>query len=154
MQGTDAYNAPERSNKADMRKADVWAAGCVLYELFSGGRRLFTWETEQQKFVQLASLYSSEWTPPPLPANVAGWQEVVDAMLTVDPILRALPSDVLRMGNFGCAGLYCFARVVCSLMVNIADMMPAASALHWAHRTNLWHWSGECHSAAECAVQQ
>jgi serine/threonine protein kinase len=91
-----------------MRKADVWALGCVLFELFSGGQRLFTWQTEQQKFMQLASLYSADWAPPQLPANVAGWQEVVDAMLTVDPALRPLPSDVLRMGNFGCA--FCISR--------------------------------------------
>jgi serine/threonine protein kinase len=101
VQGTDAYNAPERSNKADMRKADVWALGCVLYELFSGGERLFKWETEQQKFMQLASLYNG-WALPQLPANVAAWQEVVDAMLALDPEERPLPRDVLKMGLFGC----------------------------------------------------
>lgn len=102
VQGTDAYNAPERSNKADMRKADVWALGCVLYELFSGGERLFQWETEQQRFSQLASMHSG-WVAPQLPANVAVWQEVVDNMLAIDPAQRPLPNDVLRMGVFGCA---------------------------------------------------
>ena len=162
VQGTDAYNAPERSNRSDLRKADVWALGCVLYELFTGGERLFKWMTEQEKYmqartrsfatclytktsvvkqqcsaraglaalilpyscdaswlarcrqhvwlhslmcarVQLAALYSTEWSPPRLPANVTGWQEVVDTMLAVDPATRPLPAEVLKMGNFGCA---------------------------------------------------
>ena len=97
------YSAPERSNKSDMRKVDVWAIGCVLYELCSGGQRLFRWTSEQEKYMQLSQLFSGSWTPPPLPANVAGWQEVVDAMLTVEPALRPLPSDVLRLGIFRCA---------------------------------------------------
>ena len=102
MQGTDAYNAPERSNKADMRKADVWALGCVLYELFSGGKRLCSWANEAEKYRQLAMLWQSGWTPPRLPANMAGWQEPIDAMLVVDPAHRALPAQVLRLGNFRC----------------------------------------------------
>lgn len=113
VQGTDVYNAPERSNKSDMRKVDVWAIGCVLYELCSGGQRLFRWSSEQQKYMQLSQLFSGSWTPPPLPANAAGWQEVIDAMLTVEPALRPLPSDVLKLGIFGCAfGLYACASVL------------------------------------------
>jgi serine/threonine protein kinase len=106
IQGTDLYNAPERSNKSDMRKVDVWALGIVLFELLSG-QRLFTWRTEQQKYMQLVKLYSDTWAPPQLPAHVAGWQEVIDAMLTVDPEQRPLPSDVLKLGIFGCGPTAC-----------------------------------------------
>jgi serine/threonine protein kinase len=92
-----------------MRKVDVWAIGCVLYELCTGGKRLFQWQNEQEKYMQLAQLYSGCWSPPAFPPHVAGWQEVVDAMLTVDPALRPLPADVLKLGIFGCvqASTFC-----------------------------------------------
>eukprot|EP00892_Ulva_mutabilis_P009799 jgi/Ulvmu1/7191/UM034_0100.1 len=99
-QGTESYNAPERSNKADMRKADVWAIGCVLYELCTGGQPLFTWHTEREKYMQLAQLYDPSWKPPQVPAYAAGWQEAIDAMLAVDPVKRLLPEDVLKLPIF------------------------------------------------------
>lgn len=100
MQGTESYNAPERSNTSDMRKADVWAIGCVLYELCTGGRALFRWQTDRDKYMQLAQLYDPNWKPPRVPAYAAGWQEALDAMLAVDPGKRLLPEDVLRLPIF------------------------------------------------------
>lgn len=131
------YNAPERSNKSDMRKADVWAIGIVLFELLSG-QRLFTWRTDQQKYMQLAKLYSDNWAPPQLPVHVAGWQEVIDAMLMVDPEQRLLPSDVLKLGIFGCVPTSCTVamchteervnRLVAIALVLLASGGPGTTA--------------------------
>lgn len=102
MQGTDSYNAPERSNKSDMRKADAWAIGCVVYELCTGGQRLFNWRNDREKYMQLAQLYDPNWVPPRVPAHAAGWQEVIDGLLAVDPMNRLLPEEVLRLPIFEC----------------------------------------------------
>lgn len=103
VQGTETYCAPERSRTADLRKADVWSVGCVLYELFSGGERLFSWRTEQAKFGDLQKIWTGAWEPPRLPAAAAGWQPVVDAALKADPSERCDAAALLRLGNFACA---------------------------------------------------
>lgn len=85
-----------------MRKADVWAIGCVLYELCTGGQPLFNWKNDREKYMQLARVYDPDWISPRLPAHAAGWQEVIDAMLAVDPSKRLLPEEVLRLPIFEC----------------------------------------------------
>jgi serine/threonine protein kinase len=77
-------------------------AGCVIFELCTGGTPLFNWSSDREKYMQLARVYDEGWAPPRLPPHAAGWQEVVDALLSVDPVERALPADVLQMGIFAC----------------------------------------------------
>jgi hypothetical protein len=98
-----------------MRKVDVWAIGCVVYELCSG-EPLFKWSNDREKYKQLARVYDEDWVSPQLPAPSAGWQEVVDAMLMVNPEERLLPGEVLRLPIFECApdsGRQGPARVFC-----------------------------------------
>jgi len=52
QQCTAAYAAPEMGNGADLRKVDVWALGCIAYELCSGGERVFS-TNEMQKWIQV-----------------------------------------------------------------------------------------------------
>jgi eukaryotic-like serine/threonine-protein kinase len=70
--GTAAYMSPEQAKgKPVDRRADIWAFGCVLYEMF-GGRRPFTGDgvSEVMAAVIMAPVDFSA-LPPALPARVA-----------------------------------------------------------------------------------
>lgn len=82
--------------------------GCVIFELCTG-TPLFNWRNEREKYMQLARVYDEGWGPPRLPPHAATWQEVVDALLCVDPVKRALPADILQMEVFGCGPDVAFA---------------------------------------------
>lgn len=69
--GTAAYMSPEqaRADAAD-RRADVWAFGCVLYEILTG-RRLFVGDsTEAVIHAVLHAEYELHQLPPEVPASV------------------------------------------------------------------------------------
>jgi serine/threonine protein kinase len=61
--GTAAYMSPEqaRGHHVD-RRADIWAFGCVLFEMLSG-RRAFRGETVTDTLVPGSSW--RRWMPPP-----------------------------------------------------------------------------------------
>ena len=70
--GTAAYMSPEQAKgKTADKRADIWAFGCVLYEMLSG-RPPFTGETVSET---LADVMKSEppWKalPPSVPANLS-----------------------------------------------------------------------------------
>jgi serine/threonine protein kinase len=94
-----------------MRKADVWAIGCVVYELCTGGEPLFSWGTEREKYMALASVYDASWQSPRLPACSSSWQSVLDAMLAVNSNDRLLPEEILKMEIFECVSCWSVSPV-------------------------------------------
>jgi Tol biopolymer transport system component len=81
--GTAAYMSPEQARGSSVdRRADIWAFGCVLYEMLTG-RRLFTGETVSDT---LAAVLKSEpdWSslPEATTARVTG---LVKRCLRKDP---------------------------------------------------------------------
>lgn len=86
IMGTAAYMAPEqaRGKPAD-RRADIWAFGCVLYEMLSG-QKAFEGETVSDV---LASVIRSEPDWSALPANLPpSMRRLVRRCLTKDPRQR------------------------------------------------------------------
>src|SRR5262249_30242514 len=80
--GTAGYMAPEQARgKTADRRADVWAFGVVLYEMFTG-RRLFTGETVSDV---LAGVLAKE---PDLGAVPAEMRTVIERCLRKDPRKR------------------------------------------------------------------
>jgi Tol biopolymer transport system component/tRNA A-37 threonylcarbamoyl transferase component Bud32 len=84
--GTAAYMSPEQARgKAVDKRADIWAFGCVLYEMLTG-RRAFARETVADT---LAAVIEREpdWTALP-PATPAGVRRVLTRSLEKDPKRR------------------------------------------------------------------
>jgi serine/threonine protein kinase len=103
MQFTSTYSSPERSNNADQRKVDVWAAGCILHELCTGtcfmrprrGASIYT---------LMAELHDPNWSAPEnaLPQCMACWRPLLTAMLCRDPAQRPLPRELLQFDVLRC----------------------------------------------------
>jgi serine/threonine protein kinase len=102
MQFTSTYSSPERSNHCDQRKVDVWAAGCILYELCTG-KPYIQAKTERERFVAMAQFFDPAWRPPKLPKHLMCWQSLLNAMMAKDPADRALPAELLAFDIFACA---------------------------------------------------
>jgi eukaryotic-like serine/threonine-protein kinase len=84
--GTAAYMAPEQAKgKAVDKRADIWAFGCVLYEMLTG-RRAFDGETITDVLAAIVTR-DPDWAalPPGLP--VAD-RQLLERCLTRDPRLR------------------------------------------------------------------
>ncbi len=92
--GTAAYMSPEqaRGKKID-RRADVWAFGCVLYEMLTG-MRCFSGDTATDVLANIVT-QEPDWNalPPDLPFRV---RELLQHTLEKDP--RRRPRD---MGDIG-----------------------------------------------------
>ena len=84
--GTAAYMAPEqaRGNPID-RRADIWAFGCVLYEMLTG-RQAFGGETVTDIFVAVVDR-EPDWTRLPA-ATPSGIRRLLQHCLTKDPKRR------------------------------------------------------------------
>ena len=97
VQFTSTYSSPERSNNADQRKVDVWAAGCILYELCTG-MSFMRPQRGGSIYALIAQLSDPNWTPPDncLPLCMACWHPMLNAMLCRDAAQRPLPRDLLR----------------------------------------------------------
>lgn len=102
VQFTCAYSSPERSNNADQRKVDVWAAGCILYELCTGVP-LIQPKRGQNIFSLMFQLQDPDWTTPKLPKCMERCQPLLDAMLCHDSAQRPLPNDLLSFDVLKCA---------------------------------------------------
>src|SRR5208337_5239457 len=64
--GTAAYMSPEQAKgKTVDRRSDIWAFGCVLYEMLTG-RQVFDGETTTDVLAAVV-MKEPDWTP--LPAN-------------------------------------------------------------------------------------
>lgn len=84
--GTVAYMSPEQANGSPVdRRADIWAFGCVLYEML-GGKRAFGCETIADTLVAIATK-DPDWTllPEATPPSI---QELLRRCLRKDPKRR------------------------------------------------------------------
>jgi Tol biopolymer transport system component len=84
--GTVPYMSPEQARgKAIDRRTDVWAFGCVLYEMLSG-RRAFSGETSSDVIVSILDR-EPDWTilPQATPASV---RRLLEQCLVKDPKRR------------------------------------------------------------------
>jgi eukaryotic-like serine/threonine-protein kinase len=84
--GTAAYMAPEQARgRLVDRRADIWAFGCVLYELLTG-RRIFQGETVTDVLAAVMTR-DPEWAalPPAVPPAV---RRLLERCLTRDPRRR------------------------------------------------------------------
>src|SRR5262245_273881 len=94
--GTAAYMAPEQARgKAVDKRADIWAFGCVLYEMLTGSRAF-----EGQDFAEvLASMIKSEpnWTK--LPARTPSvTRRLLQRCLQKDPTQRLRTAGDIALG--------------------------------------------------------
>jgi serine/threonine-protein kinase len=84
--GTAAYMSPEQARGLTVdRRADVWAFGCVLYELLTGVRA-FAGNTISDSIASVLTK-DPDWTKLP-PATPAGARRVLRRTLEKDPVLR------------------------------------------------------------------
>jgi eukaryotic-like serine/threonine-protein kinase len=141
--GTAAYMSPEAARgRAVDRRADIWAFGCVLFELLTG-RRPFGGEDVS---LTLAEVIKSEpdWSAvPPLPAAV---MMCLQRCLHKDPRLRLRDIGEMRIALDGAFNLKTFGDAAAppppprrvwrwmlpaAVMAAVAAAVAAAIALWW-----------------------
>jgi eukaryotic-like serine/threonine-protein kinase len=107
--GTAPYMSPEQARGLDVdTRCDIWAFGCVLYELVAG-RPAFGGETGSDTFAAVLTR-DPDWTalPPELPARIrellrrclkkdvrSRLQHIGDARIEIEETLAAVPVDAL-----------------------------------------------------------
>ena len=94
--GTPCYMSPEQWQGAPLdHRADLWALGCLLYELLAGQPPF-----ERRDMMQTAQAVLSE-SPAPLPRASEALQGVVTDLLHKSPADRIASCDVLitRLGG-------------------------------------------------------
>jgi Tol biopolymer transport system component len=83
--GTAAYMSPEQARgKAVDKRADIWALGCVLYEMLTG-RKAFEGETVSDVLAAILKEPPDLEALPPLPPRL---RALLERMLEKDPKLR------------------------------------------------------------------
>jgi hypothetical protein len=83
--GTAAYMSPEQARgKAVDKRADIWALGCVLYEMLTG-RKAFEGETVSDVLAAILKEQADLDALPPLPARL---RALIERLLQKDPKLR------------------------------------------------------------------
>lgn len=97
MWGTKEYFAPEIIRQAYGPQADIWAAGCVLFELVTGEQAFPVREgdTEGKFYTRICK---GEYDAGKLVSRKISVElrELISCMLMVDPISRYSASDCLR----------------------------------------------------------
>jgi Tol biopolymer transport system component len=115
--GTAAYMSPEQARgKPVDQRADIWAFGCVFYEMLTGVRVFETGETVSDAVAAILTR-EPEWTalPPGVPAGIRTLlrrclqkdpnrrvHHIADARLELDEAIAghpAPPSNVVESGN-------------------------------------------------------
>ncbi|BFZ63321.1 serine/threonine protein kinase [Saitoella coloradoensis] len=87
--GTAEYVSPELlSDKSTCRSSDLWAFGCILYQLLAG-RPPFKASNEYQIFQKIVKLEYS--FPPSFPADA---QDLVERCLVLDPSKRIRAEEI------------------------------------------------------------
>lgn len=81
--GTPAYFSPEQvmARSIDLR-SDLYSAGAIFYEMLTGRRPFYA--TEMTELLRM----HVEDPPPPLPAPVAEFQDIIDRLMAKDPDQR------------------------------------------------------------------
>ena len=100
--GTAAYMAPEQAKgKVVDKRADIWAFGCVLYEMLAG-RCAFDAETSSEI---IAAVLRSEPDLTSLPADLPPpIRRLIQRCLEKDPDARFQSAAELRSALLACAG--------------------------------------------------
>ena len=150
--GTAAYMSPEQAKgKAVDRRTDIWAFGCVLYEMLTG-KMAFSGETATDT---LAAVIKSEPDWSQLPAATPRairellkrclkkdprqrLQSIGDARIAVEETLSGAPPDLALLATasapswrralpWALAGLFAFALIASLLFWKLTPLKPLAS---------------------------
>jgi len=113
--GTAAYMSPEQARGRPVdRRADIWAFGCVLYEMLTG-KRVFEGDDVSVTLARVLEREPSfEQLPPGMPARV---RTVLDRCLQKDPRQRVRDIGDVRLALDGA-----FETVVPSLGESVASL--------------------------------
>ena len=85
--GTPAYMSPEQARgQAVDKRTDIWAFGCVLYEMLSG-RPPFAGDTMSDTFVSILER-EPDWAALPAPETPAHIRTLLERCLRKDPRKR------------------------------------------------------------------
>ena len=93
--GTAAYMSPEQAKGRPVdRRADLWACGCVLYEMLTG-RRAFEGEDTTETIAAVVTK-EPDWTalPPSTPASI---RRLLQRLLVKNPKQRLDSAAVVRL---------------------------------------------------------
>jgi serine/threonine protein kinase len=93
--GTPAYMAPEQARGASAdRRADLWAFGCVLYEMLAG-RRVFTGDDTSETIAAVIR-DDADWRalPDETPSSI---RRLLQRCLVKDPKARAADASIARI---------------------------------------------------------
>ena len=109
--GTAAYMSPEQARGQPVdKRTDIWAFGCVLYEMLTG-RIAFAGETSSDTLAQVLTR-DPDWSalPPGMPARLRGLlgdalvrdpkerlHDIGDARIAIAHLLRDTPESVPRV---------------------------------------------------------
>ena len=100
--GTAAYMSPEQAKgKPVDKRADIWAFGCVLYELLAG-RRAFAGDDISTTLAAVL-LKDPEWQALP-PATPVALRRLLTRCLTKDPKVRRGTSARRAFASTNCSG--------------------------------------------------
>jgi len=96
MWGTREYFAPEIINQAYGPQADVWAVGCILFEILCG-RHAFPHEPGEENQSHYARIKKGllDFSKPGWSKVSNGAKELVKMLLTIDPTERLSASEAL-----------------------------------------------------------
>lgn len=96
MWGTKEYFAPEVVNQAYGPQADVWALGCVLYEMLTGEQAFPARENDtEHKFYSRITRGEYDTSKPVWKKLSPEVKELIQSMLQIDPTDRVSSSECL-----------------------------------------------------------
>jgi hypothetical protein len=147
--GTAAYMAPEQAKgRAVDKRADIWAFGCVLYEMLTG-KRLFDAEDVSET---LAAVLARDVSLTAIPANLAPrlrtllrdclvrdprqrLRDIGDARLVIEQIIAGTPDDLAAATMAARATVPASRRALPWTVAGALGVGLVAALLVWAP----WH---------------
>ncbi|HUF48585.1 MAG TPA: protein kinase [Vicinamibacterales bacterium] len=147
--GTAAYMSPEQARgKAVDKRADIWALGCVLYEMLTG-RKAFEGETISDVLAGILKEPVDFAALPPLPARL---QALLERMLQKDPKLRTRDVGDVRLELQAALGDRPRAATADAAGLSWRTAVPVAAALLLAGLVAGWLVRGTPSPPAEARV--